>query len=103
MAGQQRYPTMSWHVYILRCADRTYYVGHTEALEARLAAHNGGRAAAYTAGRRPVTLVYSERLPSRNSAVDRERQIKRWSRRKKQALVNGEHQELKRLSKCRSV
>ena len=94
---------MSWHVYILKCADESYYVGYTEALEARLATHNAGRAAAYTAGRRPVTLVYSESVPSKKSAIDRERQIKRWSRRKKQALINTERQELKRLSKCRSV
>lgn len=76
--------------YILRCADDTLYVGHTEDLASRLQLHNEGRGAAYTAKRTPVHMVYAEEHASVESAVAREHQLKRWSSKKKEALVSGE-------------
>jgi len=66
-------------IYILRCADKSLYIGYTTSLSARLRAHNEGHGAAYTFKRRPVALVYTERLPSRLAAIHRERQLKRWT------------------------
>jgi putative endonuclease len=91
--------TDTYHVYILRCGDGSYYVGTTLDLEQRLHSHNEGRAAMYTALRRPLELVYSEKHESIEAARARERQIKRWSRSKKEALIAGNRQDLKRLSK----
>ncbi len=79
---------MAFHVYILRCSDRTYYTGHTDRLEARLFAHGQGEIQGYTQRRRPVCLVFSEEMPTRQDAIARERQIKGWSRAKKEALIN---------------
>ncbi len=74
-------------VYILRCVDGTLYIGHTENLDHREKAHNDGAGAAYTASRRPVSVVYSESFASKQAAIARERQLKRWTRRKKEALI----------------
>ena len=90
------------HVYILRCVDGSFYVGIAGDLDARLRAHNGGRGAAYTSQRRPVRLVHSEGFYSEAEAVKRERQLKRWSHAKKQALIEGEIARLKQLSQRRS-
>ena len=89
-------------VYILRCADDSFYVGIAQDLDARLKAHNDGRGATYTFKRRPVRLVYSEQFDSNSESIKRERQLKRWSHSKKQALVSGDLQKLKRLSKSSS-
>ena len=75
------------YVYILRCADGTLYTGYALDLEQRWAAHNGGRGARYTAGRRPVSIVYSEQLPSISDALKREHAIKRLTRSGKEALI----------------
>ncbi len=90
------------HVYILRCADGSYYIGLTEDLEGRENAHNNGRGSTYTFLRRPVRLVYSESYDSLEKGVGRERQLKRWSRTKKKALIVGDAATLKQLSKRRS-
>lgn len=79
---------MAW-VYILRCADASLYVGHTTDLRSREQTHNEGRGGSYTATRRPVTVIYSEEVSSLNAARNRERQLKRWSQRKKEALITG--------------
>ena len=92
---------MPHYVYILRCADGSLYVGSAQDLHVRLKAHNEGRGAAHTFGHRPARLVYSESLSSQNDALRRERQLKHWSRGKKEALINGDLQRLKRLSKRR--
>jgi predicted GIY-YIG superfamily endonuclease len=85
------------HLYVLRCADEALYIGVTEDLSGRLARHNEGRGCVFTARRAPVTLVYTESLPTRTAAMARERQIKRWTRAKKEALVAGDLKTLKRL------
>jgi predicted GIY-YIG superfamily endonuclease len=91
---------MAW-VYILRCADASLYVGHTDDLDGRERTHNEGRGGSYTASRRPVRVICSERMQSLADARRRERQLKRWSGQKKEALVAGDAAELKRLSRRR--
>jgi len=90
---------MTFYVYILRCVDGSYYVGHTDDLEKRLAAHRTGEIGGYTRSRRPVRLVFHEQLPSREDAFMRERQLKGWSKRKKEVLIKGDWDSLKRLSR----
>ena len=89
-------------VYIVRCVDDTLYVGHTQNLELREKEHNAGKGARYTAMRRPVRLVYTEAFQSVDAAVHRERQLKRWNLAKKEALIAGDLDRLKQLSKCRT-
>ena len=80
---------MSYFVYILECADKSFYVGCTNNLEKRLKQHNdSGWGAHYTKIRRPVELVYSENLKTLVEARRREREIKGWRREKKLALIN---------------
>ena len=86
-----------WYVYILRCADGHFYVGETGNLASRLTLHNEGTASAFTASRRPVAMVYAESYATRDAARKRERQIKGWTRRKKEALLAGDAATLKRL------
>jgi putative endonuclease len=74
-------------VYIVRCADGTLYTGYARDPQAREQAHNSGRGARYTAGRRPVALVYSESCASVGDALRREREVKRLPRARKEALV----------------
>jgi tRNA/rRNA methyltransferase len=91
---------MSFYVYVLRCVDGSYYVGHTDDLERRLAAHQTGMIAGHTYYRRPVRLVFHEEFPSREDAFLRERQVKGWSRRKKEALIKGDWDSVKQLSRA---
>ena len=76
-----------YFVYLLRCADGTLYTGFTNDLARRLAAHNAGRGAKYTRGRRPVELVYWESFSNKSSALRRECAIKRLSRAEKLSLI----------------
>ncbi len=89
----------TYFFYILKCSDGSYYVGSTTNLENRIKAHNQGEGATHTAKRRPVRLVYNEEFSSFDDAVKRERQVKKWSRAKKEALIRGEKEKLKKLSK----
>ena len=89
----------SFHLYILRCSDGSYYTGHTDNLESRLAAHQQGLIEGYTFTRRPVQLVYSSEFTRRADALAMERRIKRWSRRKKEALIQGDWLRLQQLSR----
>lgn len=92
-----------FYVYILICSDSSYYVGHTEDLEARVKCHNKGRGAAYTRTRTPVEPVFSEQHPTIESAMARELQLKKWSKAKKDALISGDMNRLRDLSHCRSL
>jgi putative endonuclease len=94
---------MTWSVYILRCRDESLYTGVTNDLDSRVAAHQAGRGARYTASRGPVTMVYSEPAESKSAALKRELQIKRWSKAKKEALIKGDDHRLSKLSKCHAV
>ena len=74
-------------VYIVRCADGTLYTGYARDPHERAKVHNRGRGARYTAGRRPVTLVYVEACDSHSAALKREHQLKRCSRAIKEAVI----------------
>ena len=76
-----------YYVYLLRCGDGTLYTGFTNDLARRLAAHNAGKGAKYTRGRRPVELVYWESFSNKSSALRREYAIKRLPRGHKLALI----------------
>ena len=84
-------------VYILRCADGSYYVGRTVDLATRLNEHQSGVGANFTAIRRPVEMVYAEEHSTMRGSADREHQLKRWSRAKKEALIA---QDLARLKEA---
>ncbi|WP_374405599.1 TrmJ/YjtD family RNA methyltransferase [Pelagerythrobacter sp.] len=88
-----------FYAYMLRCADGSYYVGHTDDLEPRIEAHQNGSLGGYTARRRPVELVWSADFPTRDEAFEAERKIKGWSRAKKQALIRGDWAAVQRLAK----
>ncbi len=92
----------TYHVYILLCADGSYYTGMSGDIEKRLEEHYTGiYPSCYTYSRRPVTLKYIEIYQMVYDAISREKQIKRWSRKKKEALIEENYEELKRLSKNR--
>ena len=76
-------------VYIVRCADGSLYTGYAVDVDKRVLAHNEGRGAKYTSGRRPVSLVYSESFASVSDALKREIQLKGLPRVKKEALITG--------------
>ena len=84
------------YVYLLRCADNSLYCGETPDLGTRESDHNEGRGGSYTSKRRPVQMIYAEQFASRQEALKRERQIKGWTRNKKEALVSQDLDRLKR-------
>ena len=89
---------MAW-MYILKCADGSYYVGSTKNLELRLSQHQEGIGAKYTSKRLPVELVYSEEYDRVLDAYNREKQVQNWSRAKREALINGKIELLPTLAK----
>ena len=93
---------MPFWVYILRCGDGSFYVGHTDDLERRVAEHHAGTRGGYTAGRHPVVLVFAAEMPSRDEALAREKQVKNWSRAKKEALVASDWPRLSQLARGRA-
>jgi predicted GIY-YIG superfamily endonuclease len=90
---------MAFWVYILRCADASFYTGHTDNLDLRIAQHKTGETGGYTASRLPVELVFSQACATREEALEAERQIKGWSRAKKEALTRGDWNEVSRLAR----
>jgi putative endonuclease len=90
---------MSFFVYILKCSDGSYYTGHTDNLEKRIAQHEGKEIpTCYTATRLPLELVFVQQVASRIEALASERQIKGWSRKKKEAMILGDWNEVSRLA-----
>ena len=89
---------MSFHAYMLRCADGSFYVGHTDALEHRIAQHQSGAIEGFTQARRPVEHVWSQDFPTRVEALEAERQLKGWSRAKKEALIVGDWGTIRNLA-----
>ncbi len=83
---QKAASSMRWQTYIIECRDGSLYTGITVDLEKRLAAHNAGKGAKYTASRRPVQLVYREEAANRSEASKRENTIKKLNRNDKLAL-----------------
>ncbi|MDR2507865.1 MAG: GIY-YIG nuclease family protein [Candidatus Accumulibacter sp.] len=86
-------------IYILRCSDGSYYTGHSDDLEHRMAQHVSGEiTGCYTFKLRPVELLFSQECTSREEALAAERKIKGWRRQKKEALINGSWAEIAHLS-----
>lgn len=92
---------MPFFVYILECADGTYYVGHTASTRNRFLAHALGIAAVHTRTRGAARLVHREPFATRLDAIRRERQLKGWTRAKKAALIAGNLARLKSLARSR--
>ena len=95
---------MGAFVYMLRCADHSYYVGSAtgDDLTKRIAEHNAGVYEGYTSQRLPVTLVWSEHFERITDAIAAERRIKGWSRANKEALIDGDWSSLRSLSRRRA-
>ena len=91
---------MKGWMYILECSDSTYYTGSTNNIDLRLKQHTVGEGANYTKKRLPVKLVYVEEFQRIDDAFYREKQVQGWSRKKKEALINGLNDELNKLSEC---
>ncbi|MCI0335621.1 MAG: GIY-YIG nuclease family protein [Planctomycetes bacterium] len=89
-----------YFVHILECCDGSYYVGHAADVSARFVVHCSGKGPSYTANRLPVRLVYEESFTTLNEAVRREKQLKGWSRAKKESLISGDLTRLRSLSGC---
>jgi tRNA/rRNA methyltransferase len=89
---------MPFAVYILRCADNSYYTGHTDDLDRRIAQHQSGAIRGYTYERRPVELVWADQVPTREEALAAEMRIKRWSRAKKEAWIAKDWDRLSKAS-----
>ena len=93
---------MKGYMYILLCNDGSYYTGSTNDLERRMAEHFSGQGANHTKKHPPVKLLYYEEFQRVDEAFYREKQVQGWSRKKKEALINGQYEKLPELSKCYS-
>ncbi|MBM4169955.1 MAG: GIY-YIG nuclease family protein [Ignavibacteria bacterium] len=89
--------------YILRCADGSYYTGVTSNPERRMSQHHSGYYRGYTLLRRPLELVWIQEFPSISQAIRAERQIKGWSRKKKEALMRGDFESLHELAQSKEM
>jgi predicted GIY-YIG superfamily endonuclease len=94
---------MSFWVYILKCADDSYYTGHTDNLDVRIGAHQAGEVPGYTLSRRPLELVFAQEFPTRYEALLMERQIKGWSRAKKEAMMRSDWARVSELARSKAV
>lgn len=92
---------MAFYVYILLCSDGSYYTGHTDDLDRRMAEHGRGVGCAYTSRRLPLTLLWVTDCQSREQAYELEKQIQGWSRAKKEAMMRGDFAALPGLSRSR--
>lgn len=89
---------MAGYMYILECADLSYYVGSTNNLPLRIKQHENGEGSNHTKSRLPARLVYFEKFKYVHEAFYREKQVQGWSRKKKESLINGQKGKLKELS-----
>ena len=88
-----------FYLYILKCANGAYYIGHTDNIEQRLSEHQSGTISnCYTKTRRPLELMFVQNFPTRDDALHAERQLKGWSRKKKEAFIRGDWQAIKELN-----
>ncbi|HPO61764.1 MAG TPA: GIY-YIG nuclease family protein [Candidatus Kapabacteria bacterium] len=92
----------SGYLYILRCSNGLYYTGSTTDLDRRLLQHQSGEGANFTKKYLPVELVYFEKFNRIDEAYNREKQVQGWSRKKKEALINGETNLLHKLAECQN-
>jgi predicted GIY-YIG superfamily endonuclease len=88
-----------FYVYILKCGDDSYYVGHTDDIEKRIAEHELNTYDCYTSTRLPVKVMYIQTFATRGEALDSERQLKKWSRKKKDALIEEDWSKVSLLAK----
>jgi len=89
-----------YYIYILECADNTFYTGITSDLTKRLESHQTGiYKGSYTSTRRPVKLSFYCEFTDSNMAIETEKQIKKWSQAKKKALINGDYDKLPNIAK----
>lgn len=93
---------MQGYLYILECADGTFYTGSTKNLVIRLEQHRSGRGASYTMKRLPVKLVFYESFTSISDAFYYEKKIQKWSSKKKKALIENKYELLPELSECKN-
>ena len=93
---------MAFYVYILKCADGSYYTGHTDNPDVRLASHRSAQTNSWVSKRLPVELVFIDHAPTREEALAFEQQIERWSRAKKEALIAKDWARLIALAKSYS-
>jgi putative endonuclease len=92
-----------FYVYILKCADSSYYTGVTNDIELRIKQHNEGVSrTAYTYSRRPVELVFMNEFKYIDQAIAFEKRLKGWSRKKKEAIINDNWDKLKELAICKN-
>ena len=93
----------SLYVYILECADNSFYVGVTNDVGRRFIEHASGiHENSYTNSRRPVNLVFCRQFKSPMKAIKYEKQVKGWTKEKKQALINNDIDSLHNLSSCKN-
>jgi tRNA/rRNA methyltransferase len=85
-------------VYMLKCSDELYYIGHTDDIERRIAEHNNGQVSGYTKNRFPIKAVYIQDFMKRDEAIVAEQQIKGWSRKKKEVLIRNDWEKIIELS-----
>ena len=91
----------TYHVYILKCSDDSYYTGITSNLERRISQHNlGVHPKSYTATRRPVELAFAYSFKYVDKEIAFEKQVKGWSRKKKEAIIRGDWEALRELAEC---
>ncbi|MBD80624.1 MAG: hypothetical protein CL840_17040 [Crocinitomicaceae bacterium] len=93
---------MKGYMYILECNDGTYYTGSTKYLKRRVEEHQNGIGAKHTKSRLPIKLIYFEEFNRIDYAFNREKQVQRWSRKKKEALIAGQFKKLKDLAECKN-
>ena len=89
----------NFYLYILKCSDESYYIGHTDNIELRISEHNEKKHAGYTSRRLPVKLVFVQEFSTRDEAISAECKIKKWTRRKKEALIKSNWSLISELSK----
>ena len=90
---------MEFTLYILECADGSFYIGHTDNLNQRMAQHDEGTGCVYTSTRRPLRLLHAEGFETRYAALTMERKLKGWSRAKKLAYMAGDWKAIGGLAK----
>ena len=85
---------LTFYVYILKCNDNSYYIGQTDNLEKRISEHKFGKYSGYTSLRLPIKVVFAQQFATRYDAISAERQMKKWTRVKKELLISGGWQAL---------
>ena len=93
-----------YYVSIVRCRDNSLYTGITNDIGRRITEHNTGKLkTAYTYKRRPVILVFNQEFSNPSQAINFEKKLKKWSKQKKEALINGDFEMIQILAECRNA